>query len=151
MRNNLSLGFGILIMILFLITGISSTAFQRLAMYFPVTVSILGFILTGTYNALQIRNRIKTPVVFSDENKNEEKDYFVGSLRYLAWFVGYIVLIYIAGILISTAVFLGAFLWFEAKMRWWGVLISIFSSLVVLNIISATMKLHWPRNVLGLW
>ena len=150
MRNNLSLGFGILIMVLFLITGIAGTGFQRLAMYFPVTVSSLGFVLSAIFVFLNIRQKIKNPAVVTSENETEEKEYFIGSVRYLAWFVGYIVLIYIAGILIATSLFLGAFLFFEAKMRWWGILISVVAALVVLNVISSVMRLYWPQSLLGL-
>lgn len=149
MRNYLSLGFGILVMVLFLVTGIVGTGFQRLAMYFPVTVSGLGFLLSAIYVGLHIRTLRKNPTVVTDESKAEEKEFFFGSVRYLAWFVGYIVLIYVAGILISTAVFLGTFLLFEAKMRWWGALISIVSAIVILNIISSVMNLYWPQSLLG--
>ena len=88
-------------------------------------------------------------MVVTDDSKSEEKEYVIGSLRYLLWFVGYIVLIYLAGVLVSTAIFLGTFLLFEAKMRWWGVLISIVSTIVLLNIISSVMNLCWPQSLLG--
>ncbi len=154
MRSYLSLGFGIFVLILFAASGIAATGFQRLAMYYPVTVAGIGTFLSVMYVAQQTRalktKKTSTTNESSSEHEKEEALPIRGSLQYLAWFLGYIVLISITGIIIATVVFLGVFLFFEARMRWWGILISIVSSILVLNIISFAMNLYWPRSLLGL-
>lgn len=150
MQNYFSLGFGIFTMIIFAITGIVGTGFQKLAMYFPVTVSALGFLLSGIYVVLHIRSIIKKTTVAEEATMEEQKKDIYSSFYYMGWFIGYIVLIYVAGIYISSAIFLGTFLFFEAKMRWWGILITVVSCMVLLFTIGRVMHLYWPQSLLGI-
>ncbi len=146
MYRYLSLGFGIFILLLFVTTGIAGLGFQRLAMYYPVTVSLIGTLLSLIYVIQQV-NQLRKPVEASREDPDMLP--FDKAFVYLAWFIGYILLISVVGLMVSTACYLGVFLYFQAKMRWWGVLISIASALLVLNLISQVMNLYWPRSLLG--
>ena len=142
MYRYLSLGFSIFVLVLFVAAGIAGLGFQRLAMYYPVAVSMLGTLLSLNLVILQVR-RFRAPA------EDQELLPLRKAFYYLAWFVGYILLIALAGLMVATAVYLGVFLYVQARMRWWGVLISIVSALLVLNLISRVMNLYWPRSLLG--
>ena len=152
--RNLELGFGIFIFVLFSFAAYTSMSFHRLAMYFPFAVSVLGVILSGFYvGKLLIKRRRQTSSAAGEpaaEISTDAASEIRKALPYLAWFIGYILLIALAGIVVASAIFLAAFLYREARMRWWGVLISVVSTLVILFTFSGVMRLYWPRNLLGL-
>lgn len=163
--DNLKLGFGVFVLIVFSLAAYTSMGFHRLAMYFPFAVSVLGVVLSGAYVGTLVLARIRG---VTGKPVHADKDTVLGgtiegtievpdaaseirkALPYLAWFIGYILLIALAGIVVASALFLAAFLYREARMRWWGVLISVVSTLVVLYTFSGVMRLYWPRNLFGL-
>ena len=71
------------------------------------------------------------------------------TLPYLGWFVGYVVLIRVVGIFVATALFLWMFLYLQARMRWWGILISVVVVVGFLQLMGDFMDLHWPASFLG--
>lgn len=151
--HNLKLGFGILLFVLFSGAAYTSIGFHRLAMYFPFAVSVIGVILSGVYVGKLIFTRRQGQAGPSSETAVDSIDAVTEvrkALPYLAWFLGYILLISLAGIVAASVVFLAAFLYREARMRWWGVVVSITSTLVLLLAFSRIMRLYWPRNLLGL-
>ncbi len=161
--RNLELGFGAFIFVLFGLAAYTSFGFHRLAMYFPFAVSVIGLILSGVYvlKLVVTRRRVDAESSSSESGAGpvgpESTAEFSGdavseirkALPYLAWFIGYILLISLVGVVVASALFLAAFLLREARMRWWGVLISVVSTLVILFAFSSVMRLYWPRNLLG--
>lgn len=159
--GNLKLGFGVFVFIVFSLAAYTSIGFHRLAMYFPFAVSVLGVVLSGVYVGTLLLSRIrgvaekpldpdKATVLDESMEIPDAVSEIRKALPYLAWFIGYILLIALAGIVVASALFLAAFLYREARMRWWGVLISVVSTLVVLYTFSGVMRLYWPRNLFGL-
>jgi hypothetical protein len=159
--DNLKLGFGVALFVVFSLAAYTSMGFHRLAMYFPFAVSVLGVVLSGAYVGKLLFARIRGGTEISVHAATDtvldgtmEVPDAVSEIRkalpYLAWFIGYILLIALAGIVVASALFLAAFLYREARMRWWGVLISVVSTLVVLYTFSGVMRLYWPRNLFGL-
>ncbi len=159
--RNLELGFGIFVLVLFSVAAYTSIGFHRLAMYFPLAVSLLGVILSGVFVGKLLVSRRRHVIGESADtdagmvptDNVDISDDAVSEIRkalpYLAWFIGYILLIALAGVVVASAVFLAAFLYREARMRWWGVLISVVSTLVILFTFSGVMRLYWPQNLLG--
>lgn len=142
----LRIGFGTLIFVMFVSAFFASLGFHRLAMYYPVTASGLGAILSGIYVVQQIlAARRAAPQPTSPEGATLRK-----AIPYIGWFVGYVVLIRLLGIHIATAIFLGSFLLRVARMRKLGVAISMTAAVVLLHLFGNLMNLHWPANLLGL-
>ncbi len=99
--HNLKLGFGILLFVLFSVAAYTSIGFHRLAMYFPFAVSVIGVILSGVYVGKLIFLRRQGQAGPSSEITVDSTDAVTEirkALPYLAWFLGYILLISLAGI-----------------------------------------------------
>ncbi len=144
--RKLSYGFGICVFVIFSAAAYASTGFHRLAMYFPFAVALGGAVLSAIYLITLALEERQSRLPENKEGLAEMRR----ALVYLGWFLGYILLIAIAGLVVASVVFLAAFLYREARMRWWGVLISVAGTLLVLFTISGVMRLYWPRNLLGL-
>lgn len=69
-------------------------------------------------------------------------------LRYAAWFFGYLAAIWLVSLIVASGLFVAAFLWREAKMRWWAALLS--GAIVVGLVIFAGNVFHirWPASLI---
>ncbi|WP_353625755.1 tripartite tricarboxylate transporter TctB family protein [Bacillus sp. JCM 19041] len=122
----------------------SALEFSRLAQFFPLYVSVAGTGFCGIYLILLI-------VRYKRESRAEEERLsFLKPLSYIGWIVGYIGLIYIAGMLIATTVFLFAFLLLESNMTWIRSAVSVVCVLVLISAASALLGVYWPTNLLGI-
>ena len=73
------------------------------------------------------------------------------ALKYLLIIIGFLVLIYIFGIFVGTAIYLFCFLYFETKF---GLVKSIISVAIVIGFIMIfgdVMNLYWPKSLLNLF
>jgi hypothetical protein len=70
-------------------------------------------------------------------------------LRYAAWFFGYLVAIWLVSLIVASGLFVAAFLWREAKARWWTALLSgaIVIGLVILA--GNVFYIRWPASLLN--
>lgn len=68
-------------------------------------------------------------------------------LGYAAWFFGYLLAIWLIGLVVASGLFVAAFLWREAKMRWWAALLS--GAIVVGLVILAgnVFYIRWPASL----
>ncbi|MFB5662272.1 tripartite tricarboxylate transporter TctB family protein [Alteribacillus sp. HJP-4] len=140
-----SILFSAFLMIVFIYTAWTANEFTRLAKYFPFYISIIGALFCFLYTLIQIKNWRKA--------KKQEGDREVLRWRrpliYTCWLLGYVLLIYIAGLMAATAVFLGAFLYYESKIKLWKTAATTAFVLVAVNVFSMYMNLYWPDNLLG--
>lgn len=162
-REKIRLAFSIVILCLFAYTAIEAWDFSRRARYLPLYVSVAGFILCGLLITLDFwRNRTpegrekeRAKVLVEDYNpegkptRAGEYEYLKRSVYYLAWLAGFIASIAIIGLPVASAIFLGAFLWFEGHMKPKGIALSISTMLLCLFGITQLMHLHWPTSLLG--
>jgi hypothetical protein len=132
--------------LLFAGLALEAATFSRLAKFFPLYITIAGAILCFIYTIVQIRTIIK------EEGLPEvlKKLQFKTPLKYLGWLLGYVVLVYIVGLLVATGIFLATFLFFESKFTIVKTAISISTVIVCLIVFSNIMNLFWPRSLLGL-
>ncbi|WP_059103066.1 hypothetical protein [Shouchella shacheensis] len=131
--------------VLFSLAALSALEFSRLAQFFPLYVSVAGAAFSGIYFVMQLICYLR---IRDEEGKNF---FFFGKpFRYIAWFLGYLVLIYLSGLLVATTVFLFTFLILESKVTFLKTSFSVAAVLGMLSIASSLLGIYWPQNVLGL-
>jgi hypothetical protein len=144
-KEKLSIIFSILVFAIFGLAALEAQNFRELARFFPFYIAIMGAIVVLADLIVQLRRRSKS--------KKPEKalhENLPAALKYLLIIIGYLVLIYIFGIFIGTAIYLFCFLYFETKF---GLIKSIISVAIVIGFIMLfgdVMNLYWPKNLLGL-
>lgn len=144
-KQTATLIFSSLILMLFVWMTFEASQFANLARYFPQYIALLGGVLSLWSVILQIRNIWKQRGV-----QKKEVLQLMGSLKYIAWIVGYIGLIYIVGFMVATGVFLTTFLMIEAKFNIIRTLTATVVVLLLLTVFSDVMNLYWPTNLLGI-
>jgi len=72
----------------------------------------------------------------------------VAILKYAGWFFSYLVGVWLASLVVASGLFVTAFLWREARMRWWAAFLS--GAIVVGLVIFAGNVFHirWPASLL---
>lgn len=144
-KNLLDLVFTGFLFVIFSLAAVGALEFSRLAQFFPLYVSVAGAVFSGIYLLKQLIQFLRT-------RTEEEREIisFTKPLRYIAWFLGYIGLIYVSGLLVATAVFLFTFLIVESKMTVLKTSLSVVAVLGLVSIVSSLLGIYWPQNILGL-
>ena len=146
-----SLIFTFILFVFFCWAAIEANTFSDKASFFPLftaiisaNVSLISFIL----QLIQYVRKRKAGVSASDEEDTETP--ISNILYYLGWIAGYVVLIYLIGLIWSTLIFLLAFFLIESKFKVWKA--ALFSVIVVTIIISFgnLMNLYWPEGLINL-
>lgn len=145
-KDILNLTFSAFLFILFTFAMLEALTFSKLAQFFPLYISIAGSVLTLIYLITQLIDLYKQKT--ADGQKVEIP--ILKPLRYIGWILGYLLLIYIAGMLIATALFLLVFLKVESNLTLLQTIISVTIILVGILIISPALNIYWPTNLLGL-
>lgn len=145
-KDILNLIFSAFLFILFIFTTIEALTFTRLAQFFPLYISIAGAFLTLIYLVTKIIAYRKQQT----EGRSTQTVPVLKPLRYIGWILGYLVLIYIGGLLLATAVFLFIFLFFESKMTLIKTSVSVVAVLVGISFLSSALDIYWPTNLFGL-
>lgn len=133
-----------------------ASEFRPRAAYFPVAASGI-IVVFGTLQLVQdLRNLIKGRPVVIPGLDVESLIFGLGArgllpaLRYIAWFVAYAAMIYVAGVLVGSLVFVLLFLLTEAR---WSALGSVVGSLGI-TLMAAVMirglELRVPRTLLDI-
>lgn len=145
-KNIANIIFTTFIFILFTAAAIDALTFSRLAQFFPLYISAAGAILSFIYLIKIIIEHIKHT---SPDDRNERL-LIVKPLKYIAWIIGYLMLIYIVGMLIATGIFLFIFLILESKMKVLSSILAVSVMLVLITYLSAAIDIAWPTSLLGL-
>jgi len=68
-------------------------------------------------------------------------------IKYALWFFGYLLVIWLVSLVLASGLFVAAFLWREAKARWWTALLSgvIVIGLVILA--GNVFHIRWPASL----
>ncbi|MDV2886592.1 tripartite tricarboxylate transporter TctB family protein [Alkalihalophilus pseudofirmus] len=138
--------FSFFLFVFFVLFALEAATFSRLAQFFPYYISITGAVLSFIYTTIQMRELIK-----QRESKEELMTLKIKRpLKYLVWLIGYVVLVYIAGIIVASVLFLAAFLYVESRFSVIKTVMSISVVVTGLMLFSNFMNLYWPNNLLGL-
>jgi hypothetical protein len=144
-KEKVSLIFSTLLFLMFSWMAWEAISFKQLARYFPLYIAIGGAILT----LIDIFKKIIKLRKQRQESKEPLHENLAEVIKYILWFVGYLVVIYVAGLVLATAIFLAAFLLIEAKLSFIKIGISVGSVLIAIMVFDSVMKLYWPRSLLG--
>jgi len=161
-RDRLRLGFSLVVLCLFAYAGLEALDFSRRARYMPLYVSVAGFTLSallvflecwrmrtaagrGTRRGVAIED-LAAEDLFSPE---EERHRLKTTAYYLLWMVGYVAMIALVGLPVASALFLGAFLLVEARMRPLATALSVAAMLAGLLVLTHLMHLRWPSSLAG--
>jgi TRAP-type C4-dicarboxylate transport system permease small subunit len=132
------LAFSVFLLLIFIFMIYQALEFQILARYFPLTIASLGAVLLVVEIIFQLKNKETT-------KKNEEIN--SNTLKYLAWIVGYMILIFIIGFILATIVFLFAFFKTESG---YSLIKNIITTAVVIGVIFILeyfLNLNWPTGL----
>ena len=127
--------------------------FRPLAAYFPVAAAGMVALFTAIQMVVDIANFLRGRLVIVPGLDVKSPIHGMGvaglllALRYMGWFVGYILLMYVTGVFVSTALFIGAFLKLEARWHWPGVAVLVVASLLVVYAMLGGLDLGVPRTV----
>jgi len=138
--------FSAFLFLLFTLAMVEALTFSQLAQFFPLYISIAGSALSLIYLITQLITFYKQKAAQGEQIKLP----ILKPLRYIGWVLGYLLLIYIGGLLLATAIFLFIFLIFESKMTFLQTSISVIVVLVGVSVLSSALNIYWPTNILGL-
>lgn len=141
-KQKVSLVFSVALFLLFCWTAMETQNFRELARFFPYYISILGAILT------LIDIIIKVVKMRREKSSEVLHQNIPGVIKYSLIICAYLLLIYLVGIVIGTAIFLFSFLYFEAKLGIVKTTISVAVVVAGIIVFGDVMNLYWPRSFL---
>lgn len=158
--TRLRLGFDAAVAVLFAVTAYQSLDFDELARMFPLSISI-GAVLLALVNfsadflrwrrmGSAVSDDVAETAVLTDDREGIARG-LANALRYLSWFVGYVALIWLVGLLVATVVFLGAFLVVEARARLWLIMVGPVVAVIGLVALTTAMNLELPDHFIHFW
>ena len=142
-KSAYSMLFSVCILFLFSWTAWQAAGFKKLASYFPLYISLIAIVLAVIQVIIEIR-KYKA----NTAHEEQEQSGFGNVIQYIAWFVGYSVVIFILGFIIATGVFLVLFLKLETKYSWLKTALSTAVTIILLLLFGELMNLYWPTGLL---
>lgn len=161
-RTWLRLGFSLVILCLFAYAGMEALDFSRRARYMPLYISVAGFTLSmllvlrelwrmRTADGSSTASGVAIEDLASEDlfSPQEERQRLRTTSYYLLWMFGYVALIALVGLPAASALFLGAFLLIEARMKVLATALSVAAMVGGILVLTHLMHLRWPSNLLG--
>lgn len=157
-KEKLSIIFSIILFIVFAIMAWSALGFPKLAMYFPLTLAIVGMVATLINIMVEYRNYRNNQTIEPEETNSEEIEWDMpvthsfkaASINFL-WFLSYFVLIMIFGFLVATIIFLVLFLKKKTDLNWVKINVATALSIVLLIILGKGIDLKFPPGFIDLF
>ena len=160
-RDRLRIAFDVFVLSLFAYAAYQALGFSRLARYMPLYVSVAGIGLTSLLLVLDSVRLLRAPRPPAGEAgalehyheaplpREAETAQMKRVALYLGWMLAYIGLIRVIGLPTASAVFLAAFLRFDARMTLGGIALSVTAMVGALLLMRQVMNLRWPSNLMG--
>ncbi len=143
-KKTTSLIFSIMLFLILCVAAWKSLDFRKTAMYFPLTISLLGISLLS----IDIMRNILH--LYKDNNNREP---FHNNLRalfkYTLIILCYFPIVYLLGIKIGTLIYLFLFLMYITRLGFVKAIVSAFFVTVALNIFGSVFNLQWPSSLLS--
>jgi hypothetical protein len=71
------------------------------------------------------------------------------AVRFLVWLYVYAGAVYLIGLIVASALFVGTFLLIEGRVKWYWALVGMFVPVVGIFALQEILTLPWPSSVLG--
>jgi hypothetical protein len=142
-KDKLSLIFSSAIFLLFSWMAWEALNFKELARFFPQYIAIGAAILAFIDIFIKIRKLLK-----GKQDHDPLHENMAAVVKYIVWIISYLIMIYLVGLVLATAIFLTVFLTVEAKLGLIKTGISVGVVLIVIMVFGDVMKLYWPRSLL---
>ena len=129
--------------------GVEALSFNGKAAPFPRTIAFAALVITG-FEVLSYTRTVRSAgggTLFGSE-PSSFMSAFRGIQRYLLWFAGLYLAIYLVSMPLAVTVFLVAFLIIEGEMAWWRAMIAGLAMLIFLVSLEDIMSLRWPDGLL---
>ena len=158
-RDLESLVFLLLVGLLFTLAAWNAGTFPMRARVFPQVVACAAIVLVvaelvrmfiARHRAVSVRDLHPEENLAAGE-RPAFTDQFVAGLPYLLWIGGFYLLIFVAGFLVASGVFVFFFLTFVGKMRWYAAVGTAVALILALLFLQRTMSLTWPAGLLEAW
>lgn len=152
------LAFDVLVLVFFAYIFWASTEFRSLAGYFPGTVSgtalALGLVNLGV-DIVRFR-RMGTAIgdqgfataIVDEQHGQQSREALQRMARYVAWIIGFVVLIGVIGMVPATLVFLLGFFWFDARTSKRFAILGAVIGTALLMLGTEVLSLRWPPSLL---
>ncbi|MBU8906000.1 tripartite tricarboxylate transporter TctB family protein [Desertibacillus haloalkaliphilus] len=144
-KKHASLLFLGLLFLLFVWMAVQATSFQTQASYFPLYIALLASVLTIVATIRQIVQMRK------EDNQEPFHENMSNVIKYTAWLIGYLILIYLVGLVLASIVYLFTFLLYEARLTIVKSILSTGVATVVVILISRFMELEWPSSLFAIF
>ncbi|MPZ60980.1 MAG: hypothetical protein GEU93_06735 [Propionibacteriales bacterium] len=177
LQTKMRLSFGTLIVLVFAWTGWQALDFAELARYMPVTMSALGvtigivMVLTDAFNWKRRRlttgdDVSETAALYgaeereaalrdgsldpeaADDAPEDPRKVARRSIMMFGWIVGYVLAIWVLGILVASALFLVVFLLVVARSGWLLPVIGAALTVTGMLVLSELINIEWPPYLL---
>ena len=129
---------------LFVFAGWLAMDFRDRARSMPYFLTAAG-VLLGLVNLLVDVHAVRKGV---DDTLREKLGPPTRVVRFVAWPIGYVLMIWLVSMPLATAIFLVAFLSLEAEFRWHWSLLSAGVVVALLFAFSEAFTIHWPPSLL---
>jgi putative tricarboxylic transport membrane protein len=132
---------------LFVAAFLAAQSFSPEARLVPALVTAIGALLAVSVLVVEVRKarRRVTPAPPEDTDWRQEVRWVAHAF---AWLVGFVVLVYVLGLLLAAVVFVPVFLWRVAEMRPRSIVIYTVSVVVVLIILEQAADIALPIGYL---
>ncbi len=153
--------FSTLLIIIFTWALIEASGFPSQARIFPFVVGSAGLTLALLTLAIDFRRfRVQGSAVGGDAPSTASTSayepgspigyVFARAGKYLLWMLGYLLLMFTIGLVAAAAVFVTAFLFFEAKVKLRYLWIAPIAVVGLLLTLANAVNLFWPRSLMTL-
>ncbi|SFB01449.1 Tripartite tricarboxylate transporter TctB family protein [Lentibacillus halodurans] len=146
-KSALSIAFSAGLFLVLIWMAWEAANFQELASYFPFYISLIAIVLIVVDLITQLRKVRKKEVDDKDEISKKETG---AVIKYILWFVGYLLMMLLIGFLIGTSVFLLLFLLLETKLKLIKAVPITALTIAVILLLGRIMSLEWPSGMIGI-
>lgn len=134
---------------------IASLSFRPLAAYFPIAAAGMVLFFAGLQFVMYLRAYMAQRPLIVQTTETVSPIHGLGltglltSMRYVLWFVGFLVLMAVFGALVSAGVFVTAFIRHEAKWKWSGAVTAGILVVMAVAVMIRGLGLDAPPVALG--
>jgi hypothetical protein len=120
-----------------------------LSSIFPITVAVITLIFSAVALAVLLRGKVNSSIVFDSEvGWRQGGEYKFPLLHYVVWIVGFVVGIYLLGLVLAVVLFFPLFLTVKARASWLTVVIMTAGVVGALMLLSSVLVIDLPRGLL---